>query len=66
VGVAVTELLSQGGIQLDLFEHGDQRQVRLSRAVDEIRDRFGTHAITRASLAKRSDATDPDQSNQDR
>ncbi len=66
VGVAVTELLSQGGLQLDLFEHGDQRQVRLSRAVDEIRDRFGTLAITRASLAKRAHARDLDESRRDR
>ncbi len=65
VGVAVTELLSQGGIQLDLFEHADQRQTRLSRAVDEIRHRYGSHAITRASLASRARAQDPDDANDD-
>ncbi len=66
VGVAVTELLSQGGIQLDLFEHADQRQARLNRAVDEIRDRYGSDAITRASLARLADAKDPVESGHDR
>jgi len=66
VGIAVTELLSQGGIQLDLFEHADQRQARLNRAVDEIRDRYGSDAITRASLARLADAKDPVESGHDR
>jgi DNA polymerase-4 len=53
VGVAVTELSGGGGLQLGLFDHDDQRQVRLSQAVDDIRDRFGSEAITRASLSRR-------------
>jgi DNA polymerase-4 len=52
VGVAVTELSGGGGLQLALFDRSDQRQARLSHAVDEIRDRYGSEAITRASLSR--------------
>lgn len=53
LGLAVSNLLDSGGYQLGLFQHNDQQQIRLSRAVDEIRERFGRKAITRASLLKR-------------
>ena len=50
LGVGVSSLLKQGGYQLSLFDRADQRRIRLSRAVDAIRDRYGDEAITRASL----------------
>ena len=53
LGLAVGGLLEGGGYQLDLFADADQRRIRLSRALDEIRRRFGPEAITRASLAGR-------------
>lgn len=53
LGLAVGNLLEEGGYQLDLFENADQRRIRLNRALDEIRKRFGPEAITRASLAGR-------------
>jgi DNA polymerase-4 len=49
-GVAVSGLLDGAGYQLSLFEQVDQKQIRLDKALDEIRDRFGRRAITRASL----------------
>ncbi len=51
IGLGASSLLSEGGYQLDLFDHHDQRRARLSRALDEIRARYGGRAITRASLA---------------
>ena len=36
--------------QLSLFPERDDRQERLSQALDRIRERFGDHAIVRASL----------------
>lgn len=53
VGIGVADLSQNGGVQLDLFARDDQRQARLSHAVDAIRDRFGSEAITRASLRAR-------------
>ncbi|MEO5704278.1 MAG: DNA polymerase IV [Candidatus Limnocylindrales bacterium] len=38
--------------QLGLFEGGDDRQRRVVRAADEVRERFGTRAITRARLLR--------------
>jgi DNA polymerase-4 len=38
--------------QLGLFEAGDERQRRVVRAADEVRERFGTRAITRARLLR--------------
>ena len=53
IGVGVSGLLDESGYQLTLFDHADQRQIDLERALDRIRDRFGGEAITRASLLKR-------------
>jgi DNA polymerase-4 len=52
VGVAVSGLLDGGGYQLSLFEQIDRRQIRLDQALDEIRVRYGSRAITRASLLR--------------
>lgn len=38
--------------QLGLFEAGDARRRRVVEAADEVRERFGTRAITRARLLK--------------
>lgn len=59
IGLGASGLLSEGGYQLDLFDHSDQRSARLSQALDEIRARFGRSAITRASLASRTPRKDP-------
>ena len=50
IGLGASGLLVEGGYQLDLFDHGDQRSARLSHTLDEIRARFGQDAIKRASL----------------
>lgn len=50
IGVGVSGLLDGAGYQLNLFSDRDQRAIRLAGALDEIRERFGRHAITRASL----------------
>ena len=52
LGVGVSRLLKQGGYQLSLFDQADQRRIRLSRAVDAIRDSYGSAAIVRASLLR--------------
>jgi len=52
IGVGLSGLF-EGGYQLGLFDHQDQRWIRLSQALDEIRQRFGRRAITRASLLER-------------
>jgi hypothetical protein len=38
--------------QLGLFESEDERQRRVVQAADEVRERFGTRAITRARLLR--------------
>ncbi len=50
LGVGVSGLLEGGGYQLDLFDSSDLKRARLNAALDEIRDRFGSDAIQRASL----------------
>jgi len=51
IGLGVADLVPGGGRQLDLFGRDDQRDARLSQALDSIRERFGPQAISRASLA---------------
>lgn len=53
IGLGVTGLVQAR--QLNLFEESSQRLVRLSRAVDEIRSKYGGQAIRRASLLKHDD-----------
>jgi len=52
IGLGASGLLEQGGYQLSLLDQTDQRNVRLNRALDEIRERFGPDAIRRASLLR--------------
>lgn len=60
LGVAVSGLLEGGGYQLNLFDHTDQRRIRLNRALDAIRAKHGRGAIRRASeIADRSHADKP-------
>ena len=54
LGLAVSDLVEEGGYQLSLLDASDQKQIRLSRAVDQIRERYGRGAISRASLLRRS------------
>ena len=52
IGVALGNLSDDGAVQLALpFERG--RAAALDATVDQVRDRFGTAAITRASLLGR-------------
>lgn len=60
VGVAVSGLIEGGGYQLDLFDHADQRRIRLNHTVDSIRDRYGREAIMRASLLRKQCKGDDD------
>lgn len=53
LGLAVSSLLDGAGYQLGLFSEQDRRNIRLNRTLDEIRERFGPQAITRASLLRR-------------
>ena len=53
LGLAVSGLIEEGGYQLSLLDSSDQKQIRLSRAVDQIRERYGRGAISRASLLRR-------------
>jgi DNA polymerase-4 len=48
LGVGVSDL--QHGVQQDLFAPADAAPTRLDHTVDGIRDRFGKHLLTRASL----------------
>jgi DNA polymerase-4 len=50
-----TSNLCQPARQLRLFEQAGQRQAQLDSALDRIRDRFGRHAIQRASLLEPPD-----------
>ena len=52
LGVAVTNLADDGAVQLAL-PFGRERSHRLDTAVDDVRERFGTGAITRAVLLGR-------------
>jgi len=54
LGLAVSDLIEEGGYQLSLLDSNDQKQIKLSRAVDLIRERYGRRAISRASLLRRS------------
>ena len=50
IGVALTNLSDQGGVQLALpFERG----IELDETLDRIRDRWGSAAITRGTLVGR-------------
>ncbi len=53
LGVAASGLIEGGGYQLDLFDHTDQRRIRLNRTLDTIRDKYGGESITRASLLRK-------------
>ncbi|HET7450418.1 MAG TPA: DNA polymerase IV [Gaiellaceae bacterium] len=58
VGIAVANLADDVPLQLELpFERDDQ--TLLDAALDEIRERFGTTAVTRAVLLGRSDLSMP-------
>jgi DNA polymerase-4 len=50
VGVTVSNF--GGRQQLGLFEVGDEKQRRAVEAADELRERFGTRAVTRARLLR--------------
>src|SRR3954452_18626881 len=52
IGVAVTNLEDGGAVQLTL-PFGREREQALDRAVDDIRERYGTGSITRAGLGGR-------------
>jgi DNA polymerase-4 len=58
LGVGVTNLDSAAAIQLALFgpDREGQRRSRLNRALDEIADRFGSRALTRAGSGEVSRA----------
>jgi DNA polymerase IV len=49
VGIRASNLTRDLAYQLQLFEPGQDKQARVSRAIDEIRARFGRDAIKRAS-----------------
>ena len=52
VGVAVTNLENAGAVQMTL-PFGREREQALDRALDDIRERYGTGSITRAVLVGR-------------
>jgi DNA polymerase-4 len=59
LGVAVTNLdAGAAGVQLEL-PLGDPRALALDAALDEVRERFGTHAIARATLLDRGERLAP-------
>jgi DNA polymerase-4 len=54
LGVGATNLVEARASQLSLLEEGEERarRARLNRALDEIRDRFGSAAIARGGAAE--------------
>ena len=50
LGVTVAGLTEQPAYQLGLFGDDDRRWARLSRALDQIRGRYGEQAIRRATF----------------
>lgn len=54
LGIQTSKVVSdEAEKQLNLFSFGtDEKKVKLDKAIDKIRDRFGTASIQRASLAK--------------
>ncbi|MHB9034730.1 MAG: DNA polymerase IV [Anaerolineae bacterium] len=57
LGVGVTNLVEEGGYQLNLLEHNDIRYAKLNETVDTIRARWGRKAIQRASLLDREESS---------
>jgi len=55
VGVGVANLESEPARQLGLFDETRPRDEKLSRTLDEIREKFGRDAIQRASLVRGED-----------
>jgi DNA polymerase-4 len=53
IGVRATNLVS--GRQLGFFESESDKRARLDRAVDSLRDRFGSKAVRRAALVQKND-----------
>ncbi len=53
LGVRATNLA--GGHQLGLFEDTSDRQERLDRTLDDLRERFGEDALRRAALVRKRD-----------
>ncbi len=49
LGVAVS-LLEGENVQLNLFQAEQKAQSKIDRVLDQVKDKFGDHAITRASL----------------
>jgi DNA polymerase-4 len=57
IGVAARQL-SQTARQLDLFEQRDNRGERLTRAIDDIRHKYGAHLLKRGSTLRPSKKRD--------
>ncbi|NIA28639.1 MAG: DNA polymerase IV [Actinobacteria bacterium] len=49
LGVGLSHLQIGGG-QIDLFEGSDKQENKIDRVIDQVREKFGEKAITRASL----------------
>ncbi|MGC9319771.1 MAG: DNA polymerase IV, partial [Armatimonadota bacterium] len=61
IGVGVSNLSEGSGPgQLSLFDDTDERRSELARARDEIAERFGRGAITRARLVREQEVADED------
>jgi DNA polymerase-4 len=50
IGISVSNLITEGAGQLDLFAQPPRKDERLGPALDEIRERFGKTAIYRATV----------------